>query len=189
MMSSFVKLGGAMFAMGVNFKMAQLLLSNPAALAEKFDSRPAPDPKFKESGKILDFIELLNPMPKGKRKAEESVQDVLDELESYDVSLRKHIRELEIVLADNNIDIIGLNETPLDETVRDSDVNINGYNIYRNDRNANGGGVAMYVKENISDPILKIKSDKLELLALEFTANHGQTFPSHVLVPALQPQE
>ncbi len=80
------------------------------------------------------------------------------------------------MLADNNIDIIGLNETRLDETVRDSDVNINGYNIYRNDRNANGGGVAMYVKDNISDPIIKIKSDKLELLALEFTANHAKPF-------------
>ena len=92
------------------------------------------------------------------------------------VSLRKHRRELEIVLKDNDIDIIGLSETRLDETVRDSDVNINGYNIYRNDRNTNGGGVAIYVKESLSEPTLKIKSDKLELVALEFTPNHAKPF-------------
>ena len=92
------------------------------------------------------------------------------------VSLRKHRRELEIVLNDNDIDIIGLSETRLDETVRDSDVNINGYNIYRNDRNTNGGGVAIYVKESLSEPTVKIKSDKLELVALEFTPNHAKPF-------------
>ena len=92
------------------------------------------------------------------------------------VSLRKHRRELEIVLKDNDIDIIGLSETRLDETVRDSDVNINGYNIYRNDRNTNGGGVAIYVKESLSEPTVKIKSDKLELVALEFTPNHAKPF-------------
>ena len=85
-------------------------------------------------------------------------------------------RELEIVLNDNDIDIIGLSETRLDETVRDSDVNINGYNIYRNDRNTNGGGVAIYVKESLSEPTVKIKSDKLELVALEFTPNHAKPF-------------
>ena len=52
-------------------------------------------------------------------------------------------------------------------------MNINGYNIYRNDRNANGGGVAIYVKESLSEPTVKIKSDKLELVALEFTSNHA----------------
>ena len=41
---------------------------------------------------------------------------------------------------DNEIDIIGLSETRLDETVKDQDVSINGYRIYRNDRNPNGGG-------------------------------------------------
>ena len=55
-------------------------------------------------------------------------------------------------------------------------MNINGYNIYRNDRNANGGGVAIYVKESLSEPNVKIKSDKLELVALEFTSDHAKPF-------------
>ena len=40
------------------------------------------------------------------------------------------------MLNDNDIGIIGLCETRLDEMARDSNVNINGYNIFRNDRNA-----------------------------------------------------
>ena len=45
-----------------------------------------------------------------------------------------------IVLMDNEIDIIGLNETRLDATVKDQDVSINGCRIYGYDRNPNGGG-------------------------------------------------
>ena len=104
------------------------------------------------------------------------------------VSLRKHRLELEILLSDNDIDIIGLSETRLDEAVRDSDVNINGCDIYSNDRNANGGGVAIYVKESLSEPTVKIKSDKLSWLHL----NSHKIMPNPFSLFAgtvLQPQE
>ena len=87
------------------------------------------------------------------------------------VSLRKHKSELGITLHDNNIDIIGLSETLLDSKVNDSEVSIHGYRIFRNDRNSNVGGVAVYVRENLPEPIIKIKSDKLELISLEVSHN------------------
>ena len=87
------------------------------------------------------------------------------------VSLRKHKFELGIILHDNIIDIIGVRETRLDSKVNDSEVSINGYRIYRNDRDSNGGGVAAYVKENFPKPIIKIKSYKLELISLEVSQN------------------
>ena len=43
------------------------------------------------------------------------------------VSLRKHMHELEIILRENEIDIIGLSETRLDSTVTDPMVSIEGY--------------------------------------------------------------
>ena len=58
--------------------------------------------------------------------------------------------------------------TRLDETVRDSDVNVHGYNIYRNYRDSNSGGVAIYVKESLPGPTVKIVTDKLEIIELEF---------------------
>ena len=66
------------------------------------------------------------------------------------------LQEHKIVLIENEIDIIGLSETQLDETVRDVDVYINGYNAHRNHLNANGGEVAIYVKDNFPEPTIKI---------------------------------
>ena len=51
--------------------------------------------------------------------------------------------------------------------MNDSEVSIHVYRIYRNDRDCNGGGVAVYVRENLPEPIIKIKSEKLELISLE----------------------
>lgn len=45
-----------------------------------------------------------------------------------------------------NIDIIGISETKLDSKKK---LKIPGYRIYRNDRNSNGGGVALAVKRQI----------------------------------------
>ncbi len=48
------------------------------------------------------------------------------------------------MLKDNEIKIIGLSEMRLDTTISDSEVNISGYFLFRNDRDVNGGGVAIY---------------------------------------------
>ena len=92
------------------------------------------------------------------------------------VSLRKHIHELEIILNDYNIDILILNETRLEPLIDDKEVTIPGYKIYRNDRNKNGGGVAIYVKDDLPEPKIRLKSSNLELLCLEFTPRHAKAF-------------
>ena len=63
------------------------------------------------------------------------------------------------MLNDHDIDIIGLSETELDETISDTEVNISGYKILRNDHDVNGGGVAIYVKASLPEPTVKIKSE------------------------------
>ncbi len=45
--------------------------------------------------------------------------------------------------------IITLSETWLDKSVPDSDIILEGYTIFRHDRNRAGGGVAIYVTENL----------------------------------------
>ena len=90
--------------------------------------------------------------------------------------MRKHRHELSVLLHDNDIDVIGLCETRLDEKVADSDVSIAGYKIFRNDRDLNGGGVAIYVKESFPEPSVKLKSDSLELLVLELVPKNSESF-------------
>ena len=48
-----------------------------------------------------------------------------------------------------NIDILAVTETHLDHTKSDESININGYNVFRRDRNRMGGGVAIYCKNTI----------------------------------------
>ena len=64
-------------------------------------------------------------------------------------SLLKHLDELRIMADEHKPHIIYLNETKLDNDVRDEELAIDGlHKIIRKDRIRNGGGVAMYVKEN-----------------------------------------
>ena len=68
------------------------------------------------------------------------------------------------MLSDNDIDIIDLSKTRLDKTISDSEVSINGYNIFRNDRDKNGGGVAIYVKAGLPEPTIRTESETLEVI-------------------------
>ena len=49
----------------------------------------------------------------------------------------------------SNAAVIRITEMKLDNTVLDSEVAVGGYNIVRNDRNRNGGGVACYIRNKI----------------------------------------
>ena len=92
------------------------------------------------------------------------------------VSLRKDKHELEIILIENDIDIIGLSETRLNEQIEDSEVKINGCCIFQNDRYENGGGLALYANESLPYPTVKLKREKLELLSIEISSTHAKFF-------------
>ena len=62
--------------------------------------------------------------------------------------LTTHIDELKIFLANNDIDILSINETKLNTNTSDDEVHIPGYEIIRRDRVTNGGGgICFYVKK------------------------------------------
>ena len=71
-------------------------------------------------------------------------------------------------MRDGPFDILTLNETKLDNSILDCEVQIPGYDIIRSDRNRNGGGVAMYIRTVIPYIIRKdLSQDTLELLSIE----------------------
>ena len=57
--------------------------------------------------------------------------------------------------------LIGVTESKLDETVLDGEVNIDGYEVIRSDRNRHGGGVACYVRNDISFNVRRDFSDEI----------------------------
>ena len=67
-----------------------------------------------------------------------------------------------------NSDIITLNETRLDSSVLNGEIEIPGYDIVRRDRNRSGGGVAMYIRSHIPYTIRNdLLPDNLELICVE----------------------
>ena len=82
----------------------------------------------------------------------------------------KYIDQFRYFLKDKQFDIICLNETLLDETINDHEVNITGYEILRKDRNRNGGGVAVYVRNTINYiSRTELDTDDLETITVEIS--------------------
>ena len=65
-------------------------------------------------------------------------------------SLLKHIDEIRHVLFSAPFDIFAINESKMDELIPDNEISIPGYNLIRKDRNRAGGGVVLYIRDNIS---------------------------------------
>ncbi|XP_068738010.1 uncharacterized protein [Montipora capricornis] len=119
--------------------------------------------------RIDDFISPILPSSRGFKLANLNV-----------ASLVKHIDELRILLTDTPVDVLSINETRLDDSVKDSDVYIPGYEIIRRDRKTNGrfgGGVCFFVRSNIS---YSLRSDlsihQLENLCIEIRKPRSKPF-------------
>ena len=65
-------------------------------------------------------------------------------------SVLPKIDELREIAKKTRATVIGLTETKLDATILDGEVNIEGYELIRSDRNRHGGGVACYIKNDVA---------------------------------------
>ena len=65
-------------------------------------------------------------------------------------SLMPHIDELRIMISNEEPHIIGINETKIDPSIDDSQINVEGYDVIRKDRDLNGGGVALYIHKSLN---------------------------------------
>lgn len=59
-------------------------------------------------------------------------------------SLRNKVHEVKCFVCQHNIHIFTVSETHLEPSFGDTEVSIQGYNIFGKDRNRYGGGVAIY---------------------------------------------
>ena len=91
-------------------------------------------------------------------------------------------------MEDRTIEIIGLNETRLDNTIPDSQVDIKGYDILCRDRNRNGGGVAFYVAQSLTCVKRQdlLSHEDLEILKVEIKKKQSPSLSSWQLGIDLQ---
>ena len=74
----------------------------------------------------------------------------------------KNIDEFRMYALNHQHEIICVNETWLDNTVNNHEVELNGYDLVRKDRNRHGGGVAMFIRSMINyktrTPIISVNT-------------------------------
>lgn len=97
---------------------------------------------------------VSKPSKQGKLSQEAKIKDKLKVIYFNARSLVNKHEELELYMREENVDIVGITETWLNESIIDSEVNISGYTLFRKDRKSEsktrGGGVALYVRNNIN---------------------------------------
>ena len=64
-------------------------------------------------------------------------------------NLPAHIDEIKILLQEQNIHILALNEAKIDAEFPSELLKVEGYQLDRYDRNRNGGGVALYIRDSL----------------------------------------
>lgn len=96
-----------------------------------------------------EFVPADNPLPqtKGTKSLSFCYLNARSILARSSDGLPRFDHLYNFVCSENSYDIILVTETHLDNSIDSSEINIDGYHLFRRDRNRHGGGVAVYVSE------------------------------------------
>ena len=74
------------------------------------------------------------------------------------------------------VDILAINETRLDSSIQNGEVRIPGHTLERKDRNRNGCGVALYIRDSINYKcLIDLPDDNIELISIQVTETESKT--------------
>ena len=91
--------------------------------------------------------------------------------------LRSHLDEVQLLLNNLGIHILSLNETKLDGSVAKELTDMVGYQQKRLDRNCNGGGISIYIRDSIRyKPRDDVPVDDLEHICIEIEPPNCKPF-------------
>ena len=77
----------------------------------------------------------------------------------------------------HQFDILGLNETRLRKETSDSEIRVDGYDIYRSNQNGKGGGVAIYANQHIPHfQFSYINNTALDIVGVEIQPEYAENF-------------
>ena len=82
-------------------------------------------------------------------------------------SVLSKIDELHIIANKSKASVIRITESKLDKMVLDGEINIDGYELVRSDRNRHGGAVACYIRNDISFNVRGDFSNEIENIFLD----------------------
>ena len=91
-------------------------------------------------------------------------------------SLLPKLDEIRLLLSKSKAAVLVVTETWLDKSVSDGEVNVDGYNFVRKDRNRHGGGVRIYIRKGINFDVRDINDANLETLFIDVILNKTKPF-------------
>lgn len=100
-------------------------------------------------------------------------------------SLNNKMDEFRYTFAKSNVDVICVSETWFQPELEDSLFALNSYQLFRADRGRRGGGVAIYIKKDIScKTVLKSGvGDNIEFIFLELICNNNKLLMGAIYRP------
>ena len=92
-------------------------------------------------------------------------------------SLMQKLPQIEILLSGSNLDFLGISETWLNDSVSTDLLNVEGYNVFRNDRpeGKKGGGTLLYIKKTLTSTALEL-AKPLECIGAEIRLSQQMSF-------------
>ena len=91
-------------------------------------------------------------------------------------SLLPKLSEVKILANKTRASVIAIPETWLDDTITDSEIELEGFNVIRNDGSKKGGGVCIYIKNNIAFNII-----------MDLCDDHIESMWAEILLPKSKP--
>ena len=98
-------------------------------------------------------------------------------------SFRYKYVALQEVLYDGLVDILAVQETKLDSSYTNTQFEVPGYRLYREDRNQHGGGIILYVRSDIPSRRVNIDLTHGENVTIELTVNKSKWLISSIYRP------
>ena len=84
------------------------------------------------------------------------------------LNINSLVPKIDEVRHSSNAAVIGIAKSKLDESVRQSKIQINNYDLLCRDRNRNGGDVACYIRSDISHIQKQYFHKEMKIFSLKF---------------------
>ena len=90
---------------------------------------------------------------------------------------QKNIDELKLLVDEEDLNILAINETKLDNETSNEIISLDNFDLRRKDRNRHGGGVAIYIRDDIKYlQRCDLPNHTLELICIEIRPSHSEPF-------------
>lgn len=154
---------------------------------------------------MLRLMDYFEPPRKRRNCAREIANVFISEADTF--SIRRRSRHFKITSANVNglrskldivrihaelydPDVILLQETKLHSSLKNSELQVPGYLLFRKDRTANGGGVCIYAREDLKPRAqFAISTDSIELLSAKIRLGQRTVIVASVYRPPARTQD